>query len=60
MDSEVIEPTGSETFAILSLGSDEIVCLFRERVSLLDDQSIEISLTHGETYFFDPRTGTRI
>ena len=57
---KVIEPTGSEVFAILSLGSDEIVCLFRERVSLVDEQSIQISLTHGETYFFDPRTGTRI
>ena len=57
---KVVEPTGSETFAVLGIGNDEVVGLFRERVSLDDDQQIQISLTHGDTYFFDPASGRRL
>ena len=57
---KVVEPTGSETFAVLTAGEDEIVCLFRERVALGDDQQVHLSLTGGDTYFFDQASGGRL
>ena len=56
---KVVEPTGSETFAVLDLGGQDLVCVFRERVSLSDGETINISLSRGETYFFDP-AGVRL
>ncbi|KKB12227.1 sugar ABC transporter ATP-binding protein [Devosia geojensis] len=57
---KVVEPTGSETFAVLTAGSDEIVCLLRERVMLTDGQAVQLSLEKGDTYFFDQMTGNRL
>jgi multiple sugar transport system ATP-binding protein len=57
---KVIEPTGSETFAVLTAGEHEIVCLFRERVGLTDDQQVHLCLTGGDTYFFNQTTGARL
>jgi multiple sugar transport system ATP-binding protein len=57
---KVVEPTGSETFAVLTAGDDEIVCLLRERVMLRDGQTVNLSLERGETYFFEQETGTRL
>ncbi|GAB5430058.1 MAG: sn-glycerol-3-phosphate ABC transporter ATP-binding protein UgpC [Devosia indica] len=57
---KVVEPTGSETFTVLTAGSDEIVCLLRERVMLTDGQNVKLSLSSGDTYFFDEETGQRL
>ena len=56
----VVEPTGSETYAVLRVGGQELVCLFRERVALTDDQAVGISLSQGVTHFFDARSGQRL
>ena len=57
---KVVEPTGSETFAVLSAGEDDIVCLLRERVTLKDGQGVHLSLQGGDTYFFEQETGRRL
>lgn len=57
---KLVEPTGSETFAVLQAGSDEIVCVLRERIMLKDDQAVHLSLTGGDAYFFDEQTGQRL
>lgn len=57
---KVIEHTGSETFAVLTAGEQEMVCLFRERVGLTDDQQVHLCLTGGDTYFFNQTTGARL
>jgi len=57
---KTLEPTGSETFAVLDAGGQEIVCLFRERVQLSDDQEIRISLANGPVHEFDATTGLRV
>ncbi|UXN74779.1 TOBE domain-containing protein [Devosia sp. A8/3-2] len=57
---KVVEPTGSETFAVLTAGSDEIVCLLRERVMLTDGRAVQLSLERGDTYFFDEKAGNRL
>lgn len=57
---KVVEPTGSETVAVLTTGDDDIVCLLRERVMLRDGQAVHLSLENGDTYFFEKETGKRL
>ena len=57
---KVVEPTGSETFAVLTMGDEDLVCVFRERVSLSDEQMINVSLSKGDTYFFAADGGRRL
>lgn len=57
---KVVEPTGSETFAVLETKGEEIVCLLRERVMLTDGQAVNLSLTGGDTYYFDAENGQRL
>ena len=56
----VIEPTGSETQVTLSLGGQDLVGVFRERVSALPGQSIGIAFEESLLHLFDAETGKRI
>jgi multiple sugar transport system ATP-binding protein len=54
----VVEPTGSETQVNLKHGGQEIVCLFRDRVTARPNE--EIRVTPALTHLFDVATGARI
>ncbi|WP_332688215.1 ABC transporter ATP-binding protein, partial [Devosia sp.] len=56
----VIEPTGSETQVTLSLGGQDLVGVFRERISARPGQSIGIAFDNSLLHLFDVKTGRRI
>ena len=56
----VIEPTGSETQVILRLGGQDLVGVFRERITALPGQSINIAFDRDLMHLFDNETGKRI
>jgi multiple sugar transport system ATP-binding protein len=55
----VIEPTGYETQVIAKFAGQEIVCVFRERLSGRPGDSIALTF-EGPLHFFDPQTGQAI
>jgi multiple sugar transport system ATP-binding protein len=59
-DIVVIEPTGSETQVTLSLGGQDLVGVFRERVSAAPGQSIGIGFDKSLLHLFDVESGRRI
>ncbi|MBW7922353.1 MAG: sn-glycerol-3-phosphate ABC transporter ATP-binding protein UgpC [Rubellimicrobium sp.] len=56
----LVEPTGSETHAVLRIGDLDLVCLFRERVTLHEGAPLSVSLREGPVHFFDATTGAAI
>ncbi|MNY79196.1 hypothetical protein D3C86_2197280 [compost metagenome] len=56
----VIEPTGSETQVTLSLGGQDLVGVFRERISAAPGQTIGIGFDHNLLHLFDTETGKRV
>jgi multiple sugar transport system ATP-binding protein len=56
----VLEPTGSETQAILRLGSTTTTGLFRERITAKPGDRVSISILPENIHLFDKRTGLRI
>jgi multiple sugar transport system ATP-binding protein len=56
----VIEPTGAETQVIGKLGSDKIIGVFRERVSVQPGEMIAMSPDVSLVHLFDATTGKRI
>ena len=56
----VLEPTGSETQAILKLGSQTITGLFRERISVRSGETIKISVPAPAVHLFDKQSGLRL
>jgi multiple sugar transport system ATP-binding protein len=56
----VTEPTGSEILAVVRLGSQEVQCLFRERLALTPGETIRIAPAPGLVHLFDEATGERI
>jgi multiple sugar transport system ATP-binding protein len=56
----VIEPTGSETQVVASLGGETLVGVFRERINVKPGQSIGLSLDTNLLHLFDSATGRRI
>jgi len=57
---KVVEPTGSETYAVFEVGGQEIVGLFRERITLAEGQATRLSFDAGPVHLFDSVTGRRI
>ncbi|HTZ66464.1 MAG TPA: sn-glycerol-3-phosphate ABC transporter ATP-binding protein UgpC [Roseiarcus sp.] len=55
----VIEPTGYETQVIASLAGQDVVCVFRERLSGRPGDPIPLAF-EGPLHFFDPQTGEAI
>jgi multiple sugar transport system ATP-binding protein len=56
----VIEPTGSETQVVLRAGGQEVVAVFRERMSAKPGEMIPIAPTLSVTHLFDAETGSRL
>ena len=60
----VVEPTGSETQVALHIGEkdkrQEIIAVFRERLSARHGEIIKVSPMAGATLLFDTATGARI
>jgi multiple sugar transport system ATP-binding protein len=55
----VIEPTGYETQVIAKFGQQEIVCVFRERLSGRPGDGVALTF-EGPLHFFDPQTGQAV
>jgi multiple sugar transport system ATP-binding protein len=55
----VVEPTGYETQVIARLAGQDIVCVFRERLSDRPGESIALTL-EGPLHFFNAQTGQSI
>jgi multiple sugar transport system ATP-binding protein len=56
----VVEPTGSETQVVVKAGDQELVCLFRERVSAKPGETVRISPDRMLVHLFDPGSGKRL
>ena len=57
---DVVEPTGSEIMVVGKIGSQEISCLFRERLSIKPNDTIKVSIDPGTSHLFDTASGARI
>ncbi len=58
--AEIVEGTGSEIFAKLDCGGDEISCLFRERLAIAYGDTVSISIDPASVHLFDKSTGRRV
>ena len=56
----VVEPTGSETQVFAKLAGQDIVGVFRERVTVGPGDSIPLSPNPELVHLFDNETGRRI
>src|SRR5437660_1101779 len=56
----VVEPTGSETQVVVKAGQQELVCLFRERVSAKPGATIRIAPDPRLMHLFDTASGKRL
>ena len=56
----VVEPTGSETQVVVKVGGQELVCVFRERVTSKPGKMIGIAPDLGLVHLFDEASGQRI
>ncbi len=57
---KVVEPTGSETYAVFDFGGEEVVGLFRDRVELREQQAVWLSFDDGPLHLFDAETKRRL
>ena len=56
----VVEPTGSETHVVLRVAGQEIVGLFRDRVSFRPGDALTFAPDAGRVHLFDQATGVRL
>ena len=56
----VVEPTGSETQVNVKNGAQEVVCLFRDRVSAKPGETIRVTPNPAAVHLFDVETGKRL
>jgi multiple sugar transport system ATP-binding protein len=56
----VVEPTGSETQVVAKIGQQELVCVFRERVTAGPGETIHIAPDPALIHLFDAETGQRL
>ena len=54
------EPTGSEMLVGVRAGKHELLCLFRERLSLRRGQAVALAPLPGTVHLFDAATGARL
>ena len=57
---EVVEPTGSETQVMATVGGQPITAVFRERITAQPGDVIRLGLQRAFTHLFDPATGRRV
>ncbi|HMO29873.1 sn-glycerol-3-phosphate ABC transporter ATP-binding protein UgpC [Enterovirga sp.] len=56
----VVEPTGSETLLSVKAGTQEMLCVFRERVLPKPGETIHVQPDQSVLHLFDQATGQRI
>ncbi len=56
----VVEPTGSETQVVVKNGGQELICLFRDRITAKPGETIRITPDPALMHFFDAETGKRL
>ena len=57
---EVVEPAGSDTFAVTRLGGKEVVARLRADARIQAGQSARLAFNLDKVVFFDPQTQARI
>ncbi|MBY0613793.1 MAG: sn-glycerol-3-phosphate ABC transporter ATP-binding protein UgpC [Beijerinckiaceae bacterium] len=57
---KVIEPTGSETQVFADAAGQQVVCVFRERITAKPGETIHISANPRLIHLFDPQEGSRL
>ncbi|MDQ0997688.1 ABC-type sugar transport system ATPase subunit [Phyllobacterium ifriqiyense] len=57
---EVVEPAGSDTFAVTKLGGKEVVARLRADARILPGQKTQLSFNLDKAVFFDPTSQLRI
>jgi multiple sugar transport system ATP-binding protein len=55
-----IEPTGSETYIVASIGGDRVAALVRQRIAGAPGDRIGLLPQAGTTHLFDAATGGRL
>jgi multiple sugar transport system ATP-binding protein len=56
----VVEPTGSETQVVVKGGGQEMICVFRERVTAKPGETIHVAPDPKLVHLFDEATGQRL
>jgi multiple sugar transport system ATP-binding protein len=56
----VVEPTGSETQVVATVGGREITCVFRERITAQPGETLRIAPDPALVHLFDQKTGRRL
>jgi multiple sugar transport system ATP-binding protein len=56
----VVEPTGAETQVFGAIGSDEVRCVFRDRIQFKPGALVSVTWDSGRTHLFDRETGIRL
>lgn len=56
----VIEPTGSESQVVATLGETQMTCVFRERVLLQPGETLKVSIDPKAAHLFDAASGVRL
>ncbi|WP_037085662.1 ABC transporter ATP-binding protein [Neorhizobium vignae] len=56
----IVEGTGSEIFAKLDCGGEQLSCLFRERIDVRFGDTVGISIDAKQVHLFDKTTGHRL
>jgi multiple sugar transport system ATP-binding protein len=57
---EVVEPAGSDTFAVTKLGGKEVVARLRADSPIMAGQNAKLAFNLDKSVFFDPKTQSRI
>jgi multiple sugar transport system ATP-binding protein len=56
----VVEPTGSETHVVVCVGGQNLVGVFRERISARPGETLSLTAPTESVYLFDPGSGDRL
>ncbi|WP_048710037.1 TOBE domain-containing protein, partial [Microvirga massiliensis] len=56
----VVEPTGSETQVVARLGDQEVICVFRERITARPGETIHVAPDPRLVHLFDEKSGRRL
>ncbi len=57
---EVVEPAGSDTFAVTKLGGKEVVARLRADARIQAGQMARLAFNLDKAVFFDPKSQSRI
>jgi len=57
---EVVEPAGSDTFAVINLGGNEAIARLRADASVVEGAETQLAFNMAKAVFFDPNTTQRI